>query len=257
MKSLYSRDSEDQMPTSVSLEKPATSLASLALTPELKSLADLVLAQWSREDVIKRLAKHGIHPIRKVLMYGPPGNGKTTACGWLAAKLGIPLYRIRCESLIDSYIGASSKNVRETMDWISNAGKCIVLFDEIETIFVSRQKSDGGEVGRELASAMSILWQMLDRWDSPQIFCFATNMKEMLDPALVSRFELQVEFNAPTQEHVDAVLDYWSEVFHDLGGSTLKTNLAALNHTSFRQLWQRISDHVRDAALSSPQKSNA
>lgn len=184
-------------------------------------------------------------------MYGPPGNGKTMACHWLAADLGVPLYRVRCEELVASLLGHTALNVRRAMDWIAGCGKAIILFDEVETIFPSRNSTDSMNEGckREISAAMAVMWQMLDRWSTPQLFCFATNMEDRLDPALLSRFELKLHFPPPTRENVVDVLDYWREVFHDLGADIWYPELIDRDYESFRQLWLSIADRVRSFAL--------
>lgn len=239
------------MPSSITEDKLPSGLAGLAKTPGLQKLADVVISQWSRGDVLDRLGRYGIYPIRKVLMYGPPGNGKTMACHWLAAELGVPLYRVRCEQLIASLLGETALKVRKALDWISGCGKAIILFDEVETIFPSRALNDSANEGckREISAAMAVMWQMLDRWSSPQLFCFATNMENRLDPALMSRFELQLHFAPPTRENIVNVLDYWREVFHDLGADVWYPELVERDYESFRQLWLSIADRVRSFAL--------
>ena len=208
------------------------------------------MSQWSKRDAFEDLMQYGIFPIRNVLMYGPPGNGKTTACQWLASNLGFPLYRVRCDSLVNSYLGHTAKAVRETLDWLESAGECVVLFDEIETIFVSREATTGSDtIKLELTAAMAVLWQTLDRWTSPQLFCFATNLPQQLDKAMLSRFELQIEFGPPSVEQSDSVIEYWQEVFHAYQPEVWVPKLKGRQFLSFREIWFEISQNVRDAAL--------
>ena len=237
------------MPSSVSKEKLSAGLAGLAITPELEMLAAVVVDQWTKRKRLEKLAKYGIRPIHKILLYGPPGNGKTTACQWLASKIGIEMYLVRSDALVGAYMGTTANNIRETTDWLAkSAGPSIVLFDEVESLFPSRNDSNGS-LGREISSAMTTFWQILDRWTGPQLFCFATNMPQKLDEALLSRFELKMEFGPPTPEQVTKVVDYWAEVFHEYSPDQWKGEIAAGNHESFRQLWQCISNRVRQIAL--------
>lgn len=238
------------LPSAITRETITHGLAGLCKTPELEKLASTVIAQWKNTKVFDRLAKHRIFPVRNVLLYGPPGNGKTTACQWIASSIDVPLYRVRCESLVVGVLGESAKEMRKTMDWLAKAGKCVVLFDEVETIFPSRDSSTGN-CGREIASAMTVFWQMLDRWSSPQLFCFATNMPDALDTALMSRFELMIEFGPPDQDQVREVVRYWSEVFHDYAPDSWSGELNELEFGSYRELWQAISSRVREVALAS------
>jgi ATP-dependent 26S proteasome regulatory subunit len=248
MQQLPRRDDDGAMPDSITLEPKANGLAGLAETPELSRLTDMVVAQWKRGDIFDELAKYRIFPIRNVFMYGPPGNGKTTACQVLASKIGCPLYRVRCESLVGSYIGETARLMRGMMDFLAKQSRCVVLFDEVESIFPSREILKN-ETSREIASAMTVFWQTLDRWTTPQLFCFATNMPDRLDPALMSRFELKLEFGPPNQDQVRSVVAYWREIFHEYKPETWAPELVDRSFVSYRELWQAISDKVRATAL--------
>ena len=238
----------DGPPPAISLEREANNLASLALTDSLKSLAKTVVAQWRHRDRFAGVESLGIGPIRQALFYGPPGNGKTVACQWLASEIGVPLYRVRSEMLVESYIGRTAQNVSHVLEWLSNKPAAIVLFDEIESLFPSRTFGSDGEGSKERSGAMTVFWQYLDRWRGPQLFCLATNLLERLDPALRSRVELQLEFGPPTPDQAANVLAYWAERLHDYDSARWAAEIAALPQPeSFRQLWQRIAHAVREA----------
>jgi AAA+ superfamily predicted ATPase len=74
-------------------------------------------------------------------------------------------------------------------------------------------------------------------------------MPQMLDPALMSRFELKLEFGPPNQAQVRSVVDYWSEIFHEYSPAEWAPMLSESQFTSYRELWQSISEHVRAVAL--------
>lgn len=237
------------MPSSVSKEKLSAGLAGLAITDELQQLGNVVVDQWTKRKRLEPLVKYGIQPIHKVLLYGPPGNGKTVACHWLASKIGVDLYLVRSEAVVGSYMGTTAVNVRSTMDWLAKQPAAVVLFDEIDSLFPAREESQG-VFSREISSAMTTFWQILDRWTGPHLFCFATNMPGKLDDALISRFELRMEFGPPTAEQIASVTDYWAETFHDYKPELWKDQVSAGSYESFRHLWQTISNHVRAIALS-------
>lgn len=248
MSRLGRTDIEAPLPLGVSLEKPAGALASLTLTESLVTLQQTVVRQWANQEAWKPLAQYGITPTRLALFYGPPGNGKTTACQWLASKMKVPLYRVRSDQLIDSYLGKTGHHISSIMRWLEPKPAAIVLFDEVESIFPSRSDAHG-ECSRELASSMTILWQFFDRWTGPHLFVLATNMRERLDPALLSRMELQLEFGPPTPEQVRAVVEYWSEILHEYGAEDWSTEIldhinSGMEVASFRQLWQFIKHRV-------------
>ncbi len=237
------------MPDSITLEPPASGLAGLAITPELEQIASVIVRQWNNIAVFEKLAKYRVYQIRNLLLYGPPGNGKTTAAQWIANQIQCPLYRIRCESLSGRFLGETGNLMRQAMDWIAKAGRCVVLFDEVETLFPARTSMDGA-IGREVSSAMTQFWQTLDRWSTPQLFVFATNLPEKLDPALISRFEASIELGPPTQEQIRSVVAYWAEVFHEYSPESWAPGLCEIPFDSFRAMWQNIQSAVRETALS-------
>ena len=242
-------------PPAVSEEKAWANLASLTVTESLRSLTATVLAQWRRLDLFHNVARYGIMPINRLLFHGPPGNGKTVACQWIANEIKVPLYRVRSEQLVASHLGETTGNVGRVMDWLTKQPACVVLFDEVESLFPARALQGHGECAREMASAMTIFWQHLDRWNSPQLFVMATNLVERLDPALLSRIELHLEFGPPTEEQARLVINYWAETFHEYEASRWSAELLARldrgeAFESFRALWQTIQHHVRAAIVS-------
>jgi SpoVK/Ycf46/Vps4 family AAA+-type ATPase len=230
----------------LSVEKPASNLASLATTNSLSELSKLVLRQWSLADEFSRLAKHGIRPVDRLLFYGPPGNGKTMASQWLAAKIDAPLYRVRCETLVTSSLGGTGTRLSEVMEWLADQPKSVVLFDEVEQIFRSRSTAKDS-CDREYTSVMTIFWQYLDRWESPTLFVLATNLPDQLDTALMSRVDVKLEFGPPTPEQVCDVIRYWQEVLHEFGGDVWAPRLLERSeYESFRALFQEIQHAVRE-----------
>lgn len=244
-----------QMPGALTREKPAANLAALVMNSSLDRLTVDLISQWQKRDRFDDVRKHGIRPLDRALFYGPPGNGKTMSAQLVAAKLGCPLYRVRCESLITANFGGVQKNMSDVMDWLARQPLAVVLWDECESLFPNRGKSNADACTTALINTMQIFWQRLDRWESPQVFLLATNLIERLDSALLSRIELQIEFGPPTREQCSKVIDYWSEIFHqydpEVWGSALvkRINNGELPE-SFRELWQVISCSVRDVIVS-------
>lgn len=233
-------------PAGLTLEKPARNLAALATTGPLTELTSVVLKQWNQRKTFNALAKYGIGPLNRALFYGPPGNGKTMASQWLAQQLDVPLYRVRCETLIGSLLGETAGTISKVMRWLENAGPCVVLFDEVEQIMPARQAMTSN-CGREVTSAMTVFWQFLDRWEAETLFILATNLPEALDPALLSRIELQLEFGPPTGEQVHSVIAYWREVLHEYGSDEWGPHLSArVRWESFRELFHAVQMGVRE-----------
>lgn len=244
--------SSKSLPPGLSVEKPARNLAALATTGPLLELTSVVLKQWSQSAAFSALEKYGITPINRALFYGPPGNGKTMASQWLAQQLGVPLFRVRCETLIGSLLGQTANTISELMRWLEDAGPCVVLLDEVEQILPQR-KAMTSNCGREVAAAMTVFWQYLDRWEAETLFILATNLPDALDPALLSRIELKLEFGPPTAEQAANVLAYWQEVLHEYGSDRWGPALGKRKRwESFRELFQAVQHAVREHVASRP-----
>ena len=77
------------------------------------------------------------HPGVRALFVGPSGTGKTLAAGWLATRLGMPLYRVDLAAVTSKYIGETEKNLAELIARAEHA-EVILLFDEADSLFGKR-----------------------------------------------------------------------------------------------------------------------
>lgn len=235
------------MPVGIVEEPPGRNLDSLVKSDALECLQETLVHQWTIRDAFADVAVYGIKPTTMALFHGPPGNGKTMAAKMLAKITGAPLYRVACESLIASYLGKTESNMATILSWLERQGEAVVLFDECEAIFSRRD--GGGECSKTISRAMQVFWQAVDRWDSPQMFLLATNLIDQVDPAVLSRCELKLEFKGPTKQQALLVVDYWAEVLHEHGAegwaAGLRQEIKKASPISFRSLWQQISDSVR------------
>jgi SpoVK/Ycf46/Vps4 family AAA+-type ATPase len=237
------------MPDGIVLEKPPF-VPRMVMTNELQSVTRNVIEQWKKREAFAGLLQYGIRPLDRLLFYGPPGNGKTMACYWIARELRVPIYRVLCNSLVDSYVGSTCKNVANVVGFLeARREPAICLWDEVEAIFMDR-KNCNTSAGREITSALTIFMQALDRWRSPTLIVMATNLPEQLDHALLSRVELRVEFLGPDEKQCKQVVQYWSELLHDHGGSEwgpkITDRLRGKPAGSFRELQQEIAYAARD-----------
>ena len=244
-RTLRTLPSRQALPQGLILEKPARNLASLATTQALAEMQQLVLSQWKNPKLFADVAKHGIRPVDRLLFFGPPGNGKTMASQWLAAQIGVPLYRVQSETLVTAFLGGTSTTVGNLMEWLSTQPRCVVLLDEVEMLFPSRE-SGSDNCSRELTAAGSVFWQYLDRWESPTLFILATNMEDRLDPAMLSRIDIKLEFGPPTPEQSSGVIKYWAETLHEHGGSEWGPMLDdGRQWESFRAIFHAVQWYVR------------
>lgn len=150
----------------------------------------------------ERLAKFNLTPKKKVLLYGEPGCGKTLAAERLAWNLGLPLLKVRFDSLLSSYFGESASNLRSVFDYSKNE-PVVLLLDECDFIAKSRTSSqDVGEVPR----IVNMLLTLLDEYNSPGLVVATTNLKVSLDEALFRRFDDIIEIPKPSVVEIKKLL---------------------------------------------------
>lgn len=148
------------------------------------------------------LAAAGIFPKQRVLFYGPPGCGKTVTATALATDLGWPLAVVRLDTVVSSFLGETSTNLRKIFDFISHR-PFVVLFDEFDAL--GKERESGNEHG-ELLRVVNALLQLIDAFEGESLLVFATNHQRMLDSALWRRFEVVVCFGIPTTQERTTML---------------------------------------------------
>ncbi len=141
----------------------------------------------------KRLAAYGLHARNRILLHGPPGCGKSLGAERLAWATGLPLHKVRFDTLISSYFGETSVNLRRIFD-SANQSPCALLLDECDTI--ARARGDRNDVG-EVQRIVNMLLQMLDDYRGDGLVIAATNLEESLDRAILRRFDEVVEIPRP------------------------------------------------------------
>lgn len=139
------------------------------------------------------LHKYGIESTTSMLLYGPPGCGKTSTAQYIAKKTGLPLVTARLDSLISSLLGNTAKNIRKIFEF-ADQKPCILFLDEFDAI--AKARDDNHEMG-ELKRVINSLLQNIDNFTKNNILIAATNHKDMLDKAIWRRFNTIIELNKP------------------------------------------------------------
>ncbi len=174
-------------------------------------LSDLVLPQPLRRSIQRvldeqrmasRLAEHNLTARRRLLLYGPPGCGKTMAAHALAGELALPLARVRLEVLFNRYLGETATTLTEIFDHVRRV-RAVYLFDEFDAL--GKHRSDEFDVG-EAKRVVGTFLQLLDADESDSLIVAATNLGGALDHALLRRFDDVLEFPQPTEKAIVTLL---------------------------------------------------
>jgi SpoVK/Ycf46/Vps4 family AAA+-type ATPase len=149
-----------------------------------------------------RLATFGLRPRKTILLYGPPGCGKSLGAKRLAWKTGLPLLKVRFDVLISSYFGESASNLRS----IFTAAKerpCVLLLDECD--FIARSRVNSKDIG-EASRIVNALLQQMEEYDAPGLLVATTNIEASLDSALFRRFDDVFQVPLPGRQEIEQLL---------------------------------------------------
>ncbi|MEZ6036548.1 MAG: ATP-binding protein [Planctomycetota bacterium] len=172
---------------------PKARLSDMALSKSLAGRLERVLLEQRQRE---RIRQHGLAPIRKLLLIGPPGTGKTMTASALAGELAIPLFTIQLHALITKFMGETAAKLRLVFDAI-HATRGVYLFDEFDAL--GGQRSSGHDVG-EIRRVLNSFLQFLEHDASDSLLVGATNHVEILDRALFRRFDAVLEYAPPSTD---------------------------------------------------------
>ena len=171
---------------------------------------DLLDRMKKCKEISEKMAFYGIRYNASLLIHGAPGTGKTEFARYTAYKLGIPFIYVNFSFLIDSYMGKTARNLQSIFDFCLGK-ECLLFIDEIDCIGSSRESKDGAE--KELARVTISLMQALDQMNNNQILMAVTNRLDILDKALIRRFQTISEFLPYTKdEDIELIRQYVNSV---------------------------------------------
>jgi transitional endoplasmic reticulum ATPase len=164
------------------------------MTETTQSLTEAVLWPLQHPDTFARL---GVEPPRGVLLYGPPGCGKTFVVRALASTGRLSVHAVKGAELMDKWVGSSEKAVRELFTRARDSAPSLVFLDEIDALAPRRGQSfDSGVTDRVVAALLTELDGINPLRDV--VVLGATNRPDLIDPALLRPGRLEkLVFVAP------------------------------------------------------------
>ena len=174
---------------------PERKLDSLVLPEKIHGQIRELVEEQHRAEL---LHAYNLNARNRVLLAGPPGNGKTTLAEAVAFELMYPLIVIRYETLVGSYLGETSNRLKHVLDY-ARTQRCVLFLDEFETL--GKERGDKHETG-EIKRVVSSLLLQIDALPDYVVVVAASNHPELLDRAVWRRFQLRLELPLPTRQQL-------------------------------------------------------
>jgi SpoVK/Ycf46/Vps4 family AAA+-type ATPase len=223
-------------------QTPQRGLASLVLAPETESLCRELIVEHHRADLLKT---YGLSPRHRLLVAGPPGNGKTTLAEAIAYELAVPLLVMRYEGLIGSFLGETGSRLQKVFDY-ARTQRCVLFFDEFEVL--GKERGDTRETG-EIKRVVGTLLTQIDRLPDYVVAIAASNHPELLDRAAWRRFQLRIRLPTPTTAQISRFLDNFADSRHFGFGLSTSTLANGLTGHCFAEVEEFCVDVLRQSIL--------
>ncbi len=180
---------------------------------EQVALEDVFLNKYNQQNIqqlikeykyVDQLAQYGLPVNNKILLEGHSGCGKTTTAKAIANSLAKPILILNLSNIVNSRIGETSQNIKQVFDKAAR-DKAVLFLDEFDQIGKERGNDDK-DVG-EMRRLVNTIIQLIDYYPPNALLIAATNHADIIDRALMRRFQLRINFEMPTPEVLDAYYD--------------------------------------------------
>ncbi len=167
------------------------------LRNEIKVMREIVELPLRHPEIFDRL---GIEPHSGILLYGPPGCGKTLIAKVLASESEANMYSINGPEIMNKYYGETEAKLREIFKEAKDNSPSIIFIDEIDAIAPKREEAYGDVEKRVVAQLLALMDGLTDRGNV--IVLGATNRPDSVDPALrrPGRFDREIEVSVPNAD---------------------------------------------------------
>lgn len=223
--------------------EPSKNIDELYLTKDIREVCDGIINEQRSSDLLRA---HGMEPRHKILMVGPPGNGKTSLAEAISYELALPLFVVRYDAIITSYLGETAQRLRRLFDFVRTE-PCVLFFDEFDAI--GKERGDTHETG-EIKRVVTTLLMQMDDLPSYNIIIGATNHPELLDRAAWRRFQIKLKLDRPTEQQLTNYFSDKLKVFDGTPGYTAKRLVKSIDVMNFSEAEGFILDIRRQEILS-------
>lgn len=193
---------------------------------QLVKISDVAGHQAAKQELVEiieylkepeRFERAGANPVGGVLMYGPPGNGKTLLAKAIAGEADANFLEQEASSFVQIYVGTGAMAVNQLFEEARKLRPCVIFIDEIDALGMDRNEMSSGD---ERAQAVNALLTQMDGFhdNTGIVVVAATNRKEKLDPALLrpGRFDRKVRVGLPNKNDRYEILSVHAKKIPDM-----------------------------------------
>lgn len=198
----YLSRQEDKEISDLILERITSdyTLSNIVIENQVKDELKFFIEEHQKLDLLQ---KYNLPVSNKLLLHGPSGCGKTLASYVIAGELNKMMIVLNLGAIVSSKLGETSKNLSKIFKKAS-LDDCIIFLDEFDSIGKIRDYSqDHGEMKR----VVNTILQLFDYLPQNSIVIAATNQKDMLDDALLRRFDNIITFNLPNEKEIKELIN--------------------------------------------------
>uniref|UniRef100_A0ACD5VPE4 Uncharacterized protein n=1 Tax=Avena sativa TaxID=4498 RepID=A0ACD5VPE4_AVESA len=223
-----------------------------ALDDIKESLQELVMLPLRRPDLFKGGL---LKPCRGILLFGPPGTGKTMLAKAIANEAQASFINVSMSTITSKWFGEDEKNVRALFTLAAKVSPTIIFVDEVDSMLGQRNRAGEHEAMRKIKNEFMTHWDgLLSRPDQKILVLAATNRPFDLDEAIIRRFERRIMVGLPSaqnremimrnllsKEKVDEGLDFKeiATMTEGYSGSDLKNLCTTAAYRPVRELIQK------------------
>lgn len=179
--------------------------ADIGALDELKeSLQELVMLPLRRPDLFKGGL---LKPCRGILLFGPPGTGKTMLAKAIAREAGASFINVSMSTITSKWFGEDEKNVRALFTLAAKVSPTIIFVDEVDSMLGQRSRAGEHEAMRKIKNEFMTHWDgLLTKAGERILVLAATNRPFDLDEAIIRRFERRIMVGLPSVENREMIL---------------------------------------------------
>ncbi|KAJ1384968.1 P-loop containing nucleoside triphosphate hydrolase [Sesbania bispinosa] len=176
-----------------------------ALDDIKESLQELVILPLRRPDLFK--GDGLLKPCRGILLFGPPGTGKTMLAKAIANEAGASFINVSISTITSKWFGEDEKNVRALFSLAAKVAPTIIFIDEVDSMLGQRSRYCEHEAMRKIKNEFMTHWDgLLSKAHEQVLVLAATNRPFDLDEAIIRRFQRRIMVGLPSAETREVIL---------------------------------------------------